>query len=217
MIVRIIKENKWFLLPYLVLLLLVLPLILLTDKGDLHLWLNGYHNQISDIFFKYITWAGDGLFICAVCFIFLFISYRHSLLLFSSYILTGLVTQIFKRLVFADIIRPVQYYKDTAELHLVEGVTMLGSRSFPSGHATSAFALFLCLAMISGNKWIKLTCAILAFLVSYSRVYLSQHFLTDIYAGSLIGSLGALGIYMVLFRFDRSWHDRNIISLFSKK
>ncbi len=53
-------------------------------------------------------------------------------------------------------------FRTYRSLHLVDGVKMLSGRSFPSGHATSAFALFLCLALISTNRYLKLICFFLA-------------------------------------------------------
>ena len=40
----------------------------------------------------------------------------------------------------------------------------------------------------------------LALLVAFSRVYLSQHFLNDIYAGSLLGTASALLAWLILSR-----------------
>ena len=215
MVAKILKENNWFFMPYSAVFILVIPFILFTSKADLHLWFNQYHSHFFDWIFKHITWLGDGLFICTVGVFLIFLSFRHSLFILSSYLATGLVTQLLKRLIFADIVRPVKYFQHISELHLVEGVKILASRSFPSGHATSAFAFFLCLAMIIKNNCIKLACLILACLVAYSRVYLSQHFLVDIYVGSLIGSIGAVGMYLVFYRKEKRWHDANMTTLFT--
>lgn len=136
----------------------------------------------------------------------LFHSLRSSVYLVTVYLSTGLVAQLLKKFIFEDCVRPVKYFHDQAALHLVNGVQMLSGHSFPSGHATSAFALFLGLSLISRNKFIQIACFLLACIVAYSRVYLSQHFLADIVAGSLIGTLGTLGFYMVFYSQDRKWH-----------
>jgi membrane-associated phospholipid phosphatase len=91
---------------------------------------------------------------------------------------------------------------------------MLGGRSFPSGHATSAFALFLCLAFLSANRYIKLISFMSACFIAFSRVYLSQHFLIDIYFGSIIGSTGAIAFYQVFYHVDREWHTWTVQNLF---
>lgn len=213
MLMTILRKNKWFLIPYIIVLIVVFPCFIIYSKPDLHLFLNGFHNQYFDWIFKYMTWMGNGIFICTIVVITMFFSFRNSVFVFTSYITTGVFTQILKLIVFPEVDRPVTYFQGIADLHFVEGVKLLSSRSFPSGHATSAFAFFLCLAILVKNKWVKLLCLALACMVAYSRVYLSQHFLIDVYAGSIIGTAGAIGMYIILYSSEKKWHNKNMISL----
>jgi membrane-associated phospholipid phosphatase len=72
--------------------------------------------------------------------------------------------------------------------------------SFPSGHATTAMALFGLLAYFiyrhnSKNpyrKFILWAAAILILLVGFSRIYLGVHFLSDVLAGFILGFLWTL-------------------------
>jgi membrane-associated phospholipid phosphatase len=157
---------------------------------------------------------GDGIFVILIAVVFIFFSLRNFVFLLLAYLSTGLFTQILKRTFFEDMVRPSKYFHDIAALHFVDGVKLLGSRSFPSGHSTSAFALFLCLALFSSNRPVKLVCFILACLVAFSRVYLSQHFLIDIYTGSVIGTLGTIALYLAFYRDGRKWHTWNLQKLF---
>lgn len=217
MIANFLRQNRWFFVPYGIVLVTILPVLLVTPKADLHLWLNAYHNRFFDGFFRIMTWMGDGLILSAAGLAFILFSFRTSFYVLSTYLGTGLLVQVLKRLVFPDVLRPVRYFQDAANLHLVDGLKMLTSRSFPSGHAASAFAFFLCLALIVRNHAFKFVCFMLALLVAYSRVYLSQHFLVDIYAGSVIGVLGALMLYWVFYRSDKAWHQLNVLSWIQKK
>lgn len=216
MVTKLLKNNIFFLVPYGVVLLALLPVLMLCAKPNIHLWINQFNNTFFDLFFKYITVLGDGIVIIIPVVAFLFFSLRHAVYCLVTYLSTGLVTQLLKRLFFEDIIRPSRYFTDIASLHLVDGVKMFGGKSFPSGHATSAFALFLCLAAISDNRYLKLACFFLACLVAFSRVYLSQHFLIDVYAGSLIGSIGALSFYLVFYHDDQRWYTWKVQKLFRK-
>jgi membrane-associated phospholipid phosphatase len=63
--------------------------------------------------------------------------------------------------------------------------------SFPSGHTMGAFGFFLILNhFMPANKWyISLIFFLLACACAYSRIYLGQHFFSDVLAGSIIGVL----------------------------
>jgi undecaprenyl-diphosphatase len=76
-----------------------------------------------------------------------------------------------------------QFLLDT---YLVTGM-FLDSRSFPSGHATTAFAL----AYLLSQKEPRFRSAfyLLAILIALSRVFLGYHYPLDIFAGALLGSL----------------------------
>lgn len=61
----------------------------------------------------------------------------------------------------------------------------LADYSFPSGHATIAWALATVLAR-KEPKW-KIFFFILAFLISFSRIYIGVHYPLDVIAGGLLG------------------------------
>lgn len=184
--------------------------LLYASKGEIHLWINRFHNPFFDQFFRYVTFLGDGWFVTVPVILLLFVSLRDAVYVLTSYLATGLVAQILKRFVFADCPRPIRFFHDKASLHLVDGVQMLQGHSFPSGHATSAFALFLALAVVSRNRGLQAACFVTACIVAFSRIYLSQHFLIDVAAGSIIGTAGALAFAFVFYRTDRKWHGWTI-------
>jgi membrane protein DedA with SNARE-associated domain/membrane-associated phospholipid phosphatase len=68
------------------------------------------------------------------------------------------------------------------------------SFSFPSGHATMAAVTFGILAVLSShamNRWsrslVYATCGIVVIAISYTRLYLGVHWMTDILGGLLFG------------------------------
>jgi membrane-associated phospholipid phosphatase len=211
MVYKVLKNNLFFLIPYVIILLTAGFVLVIYSKPDIHIWLNGYNSGFSDWVFSHVTFLGNGIFVICIGVLLLFYSLRSSVFLLTAYLSTGLVVQILKRFVFSDYQRPVKYFHDAVQLHLVDGVRLLNGHSFPSGHSASAFALFLSLAIISRNRYIQVICFILACTVAYSRVYLSQHFLGDIYAGSLIGVIGTLALYPVFYSKDLKWHQWSLL------
>ena len=142
--------------------------------------------------------------------IMLTISYRDTVLLTVVFLLSGLVVQLLKHTVFVNIDRPVKYLEGSYQLHLVKGVGQYAHQSFPSGHSASAFGIFLCFALVVKQKWLKLCLFVLACLIAYSRVYLSQHFLGDILAGSLIGVITAIVCYPWIYSYNKDWLNKKL-------
>ncbi len=67
--------------------------------------------------------------------------------------------------------------------------------SFPSGHAAAAFAAATLIALFWPRPRAVATAFALAGIISFSRVYLGQHYPTDILGGAIVGAATALVIY----------------------
>ena len=68
--------------------------------------------------------------------------------------------------------------------------------SFPSGHAAASFSAASALFFARSKWWIP--SAILAVIISFSRLYLYVHFPSDVLVGALLGILfGFVAAYMV--------------------
>lgn len=210
---KIIKENKAFLVIYVVLLIIGGCILILSTKKDIHLFINAYHSTFFDYFFRYITYLGDGITPVVLTLAFLFITFRKSVEIAASGILAGLFAQMFKRLVFPDVIRPKPFFNGIAELYFVPGVHMHTTLSLPSGHTASAFALFFVLSTFAKNKIVKILCLLMALLIGYSRMYLSQHFLIDVYLGSMIGVVAGVIITGFMKSAKGRWLDLSLVKL----
>ena len=185
LVICVRKQTSYI---YLTFFLLSFFLIVCYNKFSLHLFLNSFNTSFFDLFFKYTTYLGDVIIFGVLVLVFFFVKRKMALVFLVSGILTLLVIHFFKKILFKGVPRPVAALSEE-NLHLVEGVKIALMNSFPSGHATTAFAVFtiLCLYFVkckSQYLWISL-----AILASLSRVYLSQHFLVDIFVGSFLGIL----------------------------
>jgi membrane-associated phospholipid phosphatase len=210
-------KHKAFFIPYLVLLGVCAFFILTYTKATIHLYLNQYHSPFFDVFFSYLTNMGDGIFLPIFLLVMILFRYRYAILVVLVFIISGLVVQLLKRGFFYDIVRPIEYFKGIAELYLIPGIKMNSAHSFPSGHSATAFGVMICFVFIFKNNGLKALMLVLAALIAYSRVYLSQHFLIDIVVGSLIGTLTAIFLEKYLLKFKNGWLDSNLVLQIQKK
>ena len=191
---------------WIILLFWILGFILITntDQLELHKKLNGFNSSILDSIVPYATNVGDGFFAIALVVILFFVNKKYSLILLLSFLISSGIAQFLKHVVFPNVMRPIHYFQNDACFHLVKGVIMHSQNSFPSGHATTCFAIFTTLVLFwKENLRLQAIFAICAILFALTRVYLSQHFLEDVLAGSFIGTFTALviGIYLPETRF----------------
>ncbi len=207
----LIKHNFIYILLYVALLSLVGYILLNIGKVPLHREMNSYvGNHFVDQFFAYATHLGDGLFAVLIAIAFSFNNVRVSLYILFSYAGAGIVSFILKHCIYFEVTRPhfvFQYYV-REQLKLVDGVDVVAFYSFPSGHALSAFALFFCLLFITKNHLLKISFFMLAVLAAFSRVYLSQHWLIDVYVGSFIGVCFSVLLYVVFYHTNK-WQQLN--------
>ncbi|MGQ0827867.1 MAG: phosphatase PAP2 family protein [Bacteroidota bacterium] len=195
----IFKSNLPFLVPYLIFILFGGLLITINTRAETHLSFNTFHNSFCDSLFYYLTFLGDGITALLVVIILLAVKFKYALIVGLSNIISALITQVLKHTVFSDALRPKKFFEGIQDLYLVPGVENHMYHSFPSGHATCAYSLYFALALIVKNKTYKVLFFILAFLAGYSRIYLSQHFFEDVYAGSFIGVAITMLVF-ILFR-----------------
>ena len=164
-------------------------------KGHLVLWFNERYTPITNLFFKYITDFGDGLFSLAVCTLLLFVRYYWAWLVFLSYGISSILAQFLKRAIFSDSPRPKSYFGADHPIQFVDGIEIFSYNSFPSGHSTSAFALACILSLIFPSRWVTVGLSFLAISAGISRIYLAQHFVEDTCVGALLGTLTATLVY----------------------
>jgi len=196
--------------------------LLLIPQGELHLLMCDRHTPARDIFYRYYTQVAEW-FPYVVCIaMLLFSRIGNGVFASAAMILSALSTQLLKHIINAP--RPVKWfelYMPDTQLPLVEGVRMNYWFSFPSGHTTSFFALAFVVCILMTKKWpkqgvwIQVVLFGLAALGGYSRIYLSQHFARDVFAGILVGTLITMLCYAIFYRYeDKKWYNYR---LFAKK
>ena len=195
-----------FLVPTLVLALVLGIALLITPKAELHLALCQPHTTGLDTIVPIITNLVDWLpYLCVI--LLLFYRVGWATFLASNLLLSTIIVQPIKHIVCAP--RPLTWFAENmpdVTLPLVEGVRMNHWLSFPSGHTTTFFVLFyslsiiLCAENVTGKMILSFLCFLCASFGAYTRIYLSQHFALDIFAGILIAVFSTLSLYFFLVK-----------------
>ncbi len=188
---------------------------LVIRKGhlDLHVYLNGLHPTWMDPLFVHGTNIADGFIVLVVAlFLFMFNSRRAGGYFATSAIIASSITQVLKQIPFADVRRPKHFLNDMPGLHIPDGVELSSYFSFPSGHSTAGFVMFVCLALIFRSKPLAALFGVLAVFAAYTRVWISMHFMEDILVGAFIGATSGI-VFYPLFYSERamqrtSWNKR---------
>lgn len=179
----------FFLLPYGIFLVCAGFVLLLSSKAQIHLSINQHYSAIADFLMPYVTLAADGYTIGILVILLAAWNRRYALWTGISALAASGITQLLKNTVFLGEPRPKLFFVHLSPLRLVPGVENYLYDSFPSGHTTVAFAFYFCLVFFVKNNFLKSGLFLFALLIGYSRIYLSQHFLGDVFAGSMIGTI----------------------------
>jgi membrane-associated phospholipid phosphatase len=186
--------QRWFFLPPLVALVLLLLVLLAGGDMQVFLWLNRICLFAGDMFWLSVTTFGDGLVVCVL--ILPFIRRKPELVwaMLLSWLLMTLWVQGLKFLINTP--RPLARLS-ASDFHIIGA--LYKSKSFPSGHAATAsmFAAIFCLFF--RRKWIYTVVILLAVMISLSRIAMGIHWPTDVLVGFLGGwLLAGLGYYLVM-------------------
>lgn len=183
------SHLKFFLIPTALFVLVGLVYYFTFGHAAGHLQFNAWHGPVGDVLFPYLTYLGDGWIFAVVLLPTLILDRGKFFALLILALLTLFTTAGLKE-AFKEVPRPTKYFEDKEpQLPTVEGVHLHHFRSFPSGHTTTAFAALGFLAFLFPRRNSQLLCFLGAGLAGFSRIYLQQHFVRDVVAGALLGSI----------------------------
>jgi membrane-associated phospholipid phosphatase len=111
----------------------------------------------------------------------------------------GLVSALAKRIIGRA--RPMEWTVDAPLAFTPWNWSAYNYQSFPSGHSTTAFAFALTIAFLWPRSFWPML--LLAVAIALSRIVLGQHYLTDITAGAMLGTVGAFAVRNFFAR--RGW------------
>ncbi len=209
-IFQIVRENRYFLLPFFVLLFVLTVLVTIHGNSEVFLFVNQRHSVFADLWFVNFTKLGDGATAFLLIFILMWVSIREAFTLLVITLLITILIALLKRFVFADYDRPLLFFGEQL-IRVVPGYNPPKLRTFPSGHAATAFSVYLYLSFLVKQRGLKFGFFLVACTIGYSRIYISAHFPADVIAGSLFAVLITIPTYFYCKRIKASWIDRRII------
>lgn len=231
---KLFQRNIVFIVLSLILLGVLGLALLYIPQGELHLLLCDRHTPARDIFYRYYTQVAEWFPYIVCVILLLFSRIGDGVFASAAMILSALTTQLFKNIINAP--RPIKWFElnmPDVQLPLTPGVEVHSWFSFPSGHTTSFFALAFVVSILfsretstsslsstnrSYNYLFQTALFFLAALGGYSRIYLSQHFARDVFAGILVGVIVTAVCYAVFSRYeDKKWYNYRLLSLKNQK
>src|SRR5215212_3262250 len=113
--------------------------------------------------------------------------------------------------------RPYASKDNARNFGLFRGLKSDDYKSFPSGHATSAFALASIISAETSHWWPGTRWVVgpvmygAATLTGVSRIYNNQHWASDILAGAAIGTLTGVNVFRYQHSHPDNWLDNKLL------
>ncbi|MEM7105425.1 MAG: phosphatase PAP2 family protein [Bacteroidota bacterium] len=215
---KVIEGNKLYFFLFLIWVVTAAVLLTMYGRGYYVLLFALERSELLDDIAQIVTRLGEELAFVVGLVILLFVRYRYALILplvgGSVFLLSFTLKRFFGHP------RPkVLFWRqiDSGGIILPDFYVNVGWNSFPSGHTMSAFALYTFIALVLSNKQWGPFLFLIAFAVGLTRIMLTQHFLMDVLAGSILGVFIAITFYLIQDKrpIDPSkWYDQ---TLFSKR
>ena len=169
----------------------IIAIVLLASSAfwgriPVFLFLNRDFGTIADTVLLGLTYLAEGWMWIPYLIIVGWFFKKDKAIIVYSFVVSTLLTQIPKLLLFPNITRPIASGIAPNLMHTVKGVTMHQLSSFPSGHTATAFTIFLLTIYLFDRTKMILIGLLYAMLCGYSRIYLGQHFPMDVGGGIIV-------------------------------
>lgn len=170
------------------------------------------------IFFEQLGLVWYGILACLFIWVYDPAKRKHILVFVFVSLITGFLVEALKNTI--GKIRPAPYfniaspYLNVRWLGVLKGWTTSAPLAFPSGHATQAFVTATFLAL--SYPRVRYTLYTVAVLTALSRVLTEAHWLSDIYAGMLLGYYATWGATRLSERLDDAGYLRRVEGLLQR-
>jgi membrane-associated phospholipid phosphatase len=127
------------------------------------------------------------------------------------YVITGTIKIVAGRA------RPFESRENARNFKPFRGLRDDGYRSFPSGHATAAFAFASLVSSETSHWWPETRWMIgpvmygAATLTGVSRIYNNQHWASDVLVGAAVGTLTGIKVFRYQHSHPDNWLDKKLL------
>ena len=217
MILAILLRNRYYFICCAIGLIVGAWILFQIERGDGVFYAYSWRHGLLDGFFVYANLLSEPLGYIFALGLLLFVRFRLALLLPVIGIVVGLVVHQAKE--YFKEPRPAVVFRYEKRLDQIKPVGntefYTGWNSFPSGHTTSAFALYTFLALsLRRKKKVAIILFVMALSGGLARIYLGHHFVKDVYAGAILGTYLGFLIYflqaLIPLRPKDRWVDRRL-------
>jgi len=162
----------------------------------------GMSNSVFDFLMPIIT--DERFLVSAMLILVLFVGFRYKK---RGWIIVGfaILALVISDLICAQILKP--FFWRIRPSHIEEFGNLLvakgGKLSFPSNHASNAFAASVILQYIF-NARAKILLFFAAAMIAFSRIYVGVHYPADVLAGAFFGTLVGFSVLLV---FRKKWSN----------
>jgi membrane-associated phospholipid phosphatase len=183
-------------------------LLLTYTRHELFFAINGNYSDIGDKLMYYTTFLGQGEVIVPALLLMMIVPKFMNWQYFATAACCNLIPFAIQqglKTIFSHPRPQLLYYSEVDKMHFLHEWPVMLTRSFPSGHSQGAFSFFCFLSLLLPKRYNKLGIIFffMALAVCYSRIYLTAHFVDDVYSGSLLGTLLTTIIFSIADRYNK--------------
>ncbi len=199
------KLNKFLIFTLFLSIVSIFTWHCIVGKHNAFIAINDNYSSFGDFAFPIITMLGEVYLIIPMILYLLLRNIKLGMGLLIAYGLSALSVQFIKYGLGIDNIRPITYFYTNKwyTVHTISNYINNNYYSFPSGHTATAFSIFCYVAFTVENNAQKIFCFTIAAFIGYSRIYLAQHFVSDVLAGACIGIFFAILAYLYFYKNEK--------------
>ncbi len=163
---------------------------------------------IVDYIFKFFTFLGDeNFYFLTLPFLYWCIDRNFSFKVAVIFLAANITNEILK-VVFHNPRPNIELLSDNIKALRIS--VEPGGYGFPSGHVMNSFVFFSAFAHHFKKVWVWIVCLLIAFLISFSRLYLGTHYLGDVLGGIVFA------IPFIVLVLVGIFNDRKFLTDFNK-